>query len=115
MRRRFLITLEQTETGFAAQVPDLAITTFGADIEAAKRAAVEAIGANLEAYRGARQPVPNELPVTRHPSNPAFRDHLFADVAVPESDAWMDVLKSCPVSPEDVPQRRRAPARHRNL
>jgi mRNA interferase RelE/StbE len=45
---RFLIMLEQTETGFAVQVPDLAITTYGEDIEAAKRAAGEAIQSNLE-------------------------------------------------------------------
>ncbi len=36
---RFLIMLEQTETGFAMQIPDLAITTYGENIEAAKRAA----------------------------------------------------------------------------
>src|ERR1039458_4227843 len=40
---RFLIMLEQTETGFAVQAPDLAIATYGANIEAAKRAAGEAI------------------------------------------------------------------------
>ena len=28
---------------------------------------------------------------------------------------WFNVLKSCPVSPEDVPPRRRAPARRRKL
>ena len=36
---RFLIMLEQTETGFAVQAPDLAIATYGESIEAAKRAA----------------------------------------------------------------------------
>ena len=40
---RFLIMLEQTETGFAVQAPDLAIATYGESIEAAKRAAGEAI------------------------------------------------------------------------
>src|ERR1035437_756347 len=43
---RFLIMLEQTETGFAVQAPDLAIATFGENIEAAKRAAGEAIRIN---------------------------------------------------------------------
>jgi hypothetical protein len=39
---RFLIVLEQTETGFAVQAPDLAIATYGENIEAAKRAARDA-------------------------------------------------------------------------
>jgi hypothetical protein len=34
---RFLIMLEQTETGFAVQAPDLAIATYGESIEAARR------------------------------------------------------------------------------
>lgn len=50
---RFLIMLEQTEAGFAVQVPDLAVTTFGTDIESAKRVAAEAIRINLDAYREA--------------------------------------------------------------
>ena len=37
---RFLIMLEQTETGFAVQAPDLAIATYGENIEAAKRAEI---------------------------------------------------------------------------
>lgn len=37
------------------QVPDLAIVTCGESIEAAKRAASEAIQINLEAYREAGQ------------------------------------------------------------
>jgi hypothetical protein len=28
---------------------------------------------------------------------------------------WLAVLKACPVSPDDVPPRRREPARHRKL
>jgi len=55
---RFLIVLEQTETGFAVQAPDLAIATYGENIEAAKRAAGEAIRINLEAYREAGQQAP---------------------------------------------------------
>ena len=80
---RFLVMLEQTETGFAVQVPDLAIMTFGADIEAAKRAAREAIQINLDAYREAGQRVPDEEPVARHLENPEFRDLLFAYNDVP--------------------------------
>jgi predicted RNase H-like HicB family nuclease len=80
---RFLIMLEQTEAGFAVQVPDLAIMTFGADIEAAKGAAREAIQINLEAYRETGQGVPDEKPVARHLENPEFRDLLFAYIDVP--------------------------------
>ena len=79
---RFLIMLEQTDPGFAVQVPDLAIITFGADIEAAKRAAAEAIQINLDAYREAGQRVPDAEPVARHLENPEFRDLLFAYVDV---------------------------------
>ena len=79
---RFLIMLEQTESGFAVQVPDLAIMTFGADIEAAKRAAAEAIQINLDAYREAGQSVPDEEAAARHLDNPEFRDLLFAYIDV---------------------------------
>jgi predicted RNase H-like HicB family nuclease len=83
---RFLIMLEQTETGFAVQAPDLAIATYGENIDAAKRAAGEAIRSNLEAYREAGQPVPQPQGVTNHLDNPEFRDLLFAyvDVAEPQ-------------------------------
>jgi predicted RNase H-like HicB family nuclease len=83
---RFLIMLEQTETGFAVQAPDLAITTYGENIEAAKRAASEAIRSNLEAYREAGKPVPEAQGVSNHVENPEFRDLLFAyvDVAEPQ-------------------------------
>jgi predicted RNA binding protein YcfA (HicA-like mRNA interferase family)/predicted RNase H-like HicB family nuclease len=83
---RFLIMLEETETGFAIQAPDLAIATYGETIEAAKRVAVEAIRSNLEAYRKAGQPVPEVQDVSRHLENPEFRDLLFAyvDVAEPQ-------------------------------
>ena len=80
---RFLIMLEQTEAGFAVQAPDLAITTFGQTIDAAKRAAQEAIQVNLEAYREAGQRVPEAKPVSRHLEDPEFRDLLFAYVDVP--------------------------------
>lgn len=83
---RFLIILEQTEAGFAVQVPDLAIATFGDSIEAAKRAATEAIEINLDAYRETGQKVPEAEPVSHHLENPDFKDLLFAyvDVAGPK-------------------------------
>ena len=79
---RFLIMLEQTETGFAVQAPDLAIATYGENIEAARRAASEAIRINLEAYREAGQPAPEGQNVASHLENPKFRDLLFASVEV---------------------------------
>jgi predicted RNase H-like HicB family nuclease len=83
---RFLIMLDQTETGFAVQAPDLAIATNGENIEAAKRAASEAIRINVEAYREAGQQVPEVQSVSNHLENPEFRDLLFAyvDVADPQ-------------------------------
>ena len=38
---------------------------------------------------------------------------VFRQLAGKEN--WLTVLKACPVSPEDVPPRRRAPARRRKL
>jgi predicted RNase H-like HicB family nuclease len=76
--------LEQTETGFAVQAPDLAITTYGETIEAAKRAAGEAIRINLEAYQEAVQPVPEGQSVSSHLENPEFQDLLFAYVEIAE-------------------------------
>src|SRR5260370_6941288 len=34
---------------------------------------------------------------------------------LPGKESWLAVLKACPVSPDDVPRRRRAPARRRQL
>jgi hypothetical protein len=34
---------------------------------------------------------------------------------LPGKESWLAVLKECPVSPDDVPRRRRAPARRRKL
>ncbi len=82
----YLVLLEPTEAGFAVQVPDLAIVTFGADVEAAKAAAVEAIRVNLEAYREAGQNVPLPRPALAHLENPDFKDLLFAHVFVPEHE-----------------------------
>jgi len=81
---RFLIMLEQTEAGFAVQVPDLAIVTHGESIEAARRAAREAIRINLEAYQEAGQEVPERQPALSHIENPEFRDLLFTYVEVPQ-------------------------------
>jgi predicted RNase H-like HicB family nuclease len=81
---RFVIVLEQTDTGFAVQAPDLAIATYGENIEAAKRAASEAIRINLEAYREAGQQAPEGQSVSSHLENPEFRDLLFAYLEVDE-------------------------------
>lgn len=81
---RYLIMLEQTEAGFAVQVPDLAIVTYGDTIEAAKQAAGEAIQSNLEAYREAGQAVPERQPIDHHLENPEFQELVFAYVEVPE-------------------------------
>jgi len=81
---RFLVMLEQTETGFAVQAPDLAIVTCGETIEAARRAAAEAIRINIEAYREAGQQVPERQSVSTHLENAEFRDLLFAYVEVAE-------------------------------
>ena len=34
---------------------------------------------------------------------------------LPGKENWLSVLKNCPVSPDDVPPRRKAPARKRKL
>ena len=82
---RYLIMLEQTEAGFAVQVPDLAIVTYGDSIEAAKQAACEAIQVNLEAYRDAGQAIPERQSIEHHLENPEFQELVFAYVEVPES------------------------------
>jgi hypothetical protein len=63
------------------------------------------------------------VPVALAPASPGdYFDARFD----PEEDAlvfrrlasgenWLAVLKACPVSPDDVPPRRRAPARRRKL
>jgi hypothetical protein len=81
---RVLIMLEQTETGFGVQAPDLAIAAYAENIEAAKRAAGEAIRINLEAYREAGQQAPEGQSISSHLENPEFRDLLFARVEVEE-------------------------------
>ena len=81
---RFLIVLEPTESGFAVQVPDLAIVSHGESIDAAKQAALTAIQVNLEAYREVGQEVPERQRVSVHLENPDFRDLLFTQVEVRE-------------------------------
>jgi predicted RNase H-like HicB family nuclease len=83
---RFLIMLEQTEAGFAVQVPDLAIVTHGESIEATKHAAGEAIRINLEAYRETGQAIPERQPVEHHLENPEFQGLLFAYIEVPSPE-----------------------------
>jgi hypothetical protein len=63
------------------------------------------------------------IPATLAPASPGdYFDARFD----PEEDAlvfrrlpgrenWLSVLKACPVSPDDIPPRRRAPARRRKL
>jgi predicted RNase H-like HicB family nuclease len=79
---RYLIVLEPVETGFAVQVPDLAISTYGENLEAAKQAACQAISINLETYREIGQDIPGKLPVEQHLENPDFQEGLFAYVNV---------------------------------
>lgn len=79
---RYLIVLEPVETGFAVQVPDLAISTYGENLEAAKQAACQAISINLEAYREIGQAIPGKLPVEQHFENPDFQEGLFTYVNV---------------------------------
>ena len=81
---RYLIMLEQTDAGFAVQVPDLAIVTYGDTIEAAKHTASEAIQINLEAYHEAGQAIPERQSIECHLENPEFQELVFAYVEVPE-------------------------------
>ncbi len=83
---RYLIMLEETETGFAVQVPDLAVSTHGETIEAARAAAVTAIQINLETYREAGMDIPESQSVLTHLENPAFKELLFSYVNIPETD-----------------------------
>ncbi|MGH8476980.1 MAG: type II toxin-antitoxin system HicB family antitoxin [Methylococcales bacterium] len=86
----YLIMLEQTEAGFAVQVPDLAIVTYGETIEAAKHAASEAIRGNLEAYREAGQAVPERHSINQHLDNPEFQELVFAYIEVEQPKERID-------------------------
>ncbi len=80
---RYPIVLEQTDAGFAVQVPYLAIVTYGETIEAAKQAASEAIRINVEAYREAGQAVPERQSVEHHLENPEFQELVFTYIEFP--------------------------------
>jgi predicted RNase H-like HicB family nuclease len=83
---RFLIMLEQTEAGFAVQVPDLAVVTYGETIELARQAAIEAIQINLEAYREIGQKLPEQQPGEHHLRNPEFQELVFTYVEVQQPE-----------------------------
>jgi len=63
------------------------------------------------------------VPVSLAPASPGdYFDASFdaeEDVLVfrrlPGKENWLAVLKACPVSPDDLPRRRRAPPRRRKL
>jgi len=63
------------------------------------------------------------VPASLAPASPGdYFDASFdaeEDVLVfrrlPGKENWLTVLEACPVSPDDVPRRRRAPARRRKL
>ncbi len=74
---RYLIMLEETDSGFAVQVPDLAISTAGETVDGAKQAAVKAIQTNLEAYREEEMQVPTRAPVKTYLDNPDFDGLLY--------------------------------------
>lgn len=80
--------LDQTEAGFSVQVPDLAIVTYGKNIEESKLAAIKAIKINLNAYQEAGKEIPESKPVLTHLQNPDFADLLFAyvDVCIPSEE-----------------------------
>lgn len=82
---RYLIALEPTEAGFAVQVPDLAVVTYGPTIDAAKRAAIKAIRINLDTYEEVGQKVPAPQPVETHLNDPDYKGLLFTYVEVKES------------------------------
>jgi predicted RNase H-like HicB family nuclease len=82
---RYLILLEQTEAGFAVQVPDLAISTYGRDISSAKKAAIKAIRINLETYSEIGKPVPTPIPIIMHLENLDVADILFSYVELVEN------------------------------
>jgi hypothetical protein len=42
-------------------------------------------------------------------------EDAFVFRRLPAKENWLAVLKACPISPDDVPARRRAPARRRKL
>jgi len=79
---RYLMMLEPIDAGFAVQVPDLAISTYGRTLEAAKHAALKAIKINLDAYRQEKKPVPKRKPAATHLNNPDFAGFFFTYVDI---------------------------------
>ena len=79
---RYLMMLELTDAGFAVQVPDLAISTHGQTLEAAKQAALTAIKINLDAYRQEKKLAPKRKPAATHLNNPDFAGCLFTYVDI---------------------------------
>ncbi len=79
---RYLIVIEPLDDGYAVQVPDLAVSTFGETLKKAKTAAKDAILANLETYHeiGQRPPL-MQIPAV-HLENPDFSEMLFMYVDV---------------------------------
>ena len=63
------------------------------------------------------------IPATLAPASPGdyfdarfdAEEDAFVFRRLAGKENWLTVLKACPGSPEDVPQRRRAPARRRKL
>ena len=63
------------------------------------------------------------VPAALAPASPGdyFDAHFDAEEdtlvfrRLPGKENWLSVLKDCPVSPDDVPRRRSAPARRRKL
>jgi predicted RNase H-like HicB family nuclease len=83
---RYLIMLEETEEGFAVQVPDLPVVTHGGDVETDKRSAAEAIRINLESYLEQDMPDPERRPLRDHLRNPEFDGLLFGFAEVSRSE-----------------------------
>jgi hypothetical protein len=63
------------------------------------------------------------IPVTLAPATPGayFEARFDAEEdaivfrRIPVRENWLDVMKACPVSADDLPARRKAPARRRRL
>jgi len=66
------------------------VAACGENVEAARRAAAEAIRINLEAYREAGQPAPEGQTISNHLENREFRDLLFAYL---EIAAWLNPIR----------------------
>jgi hypothetical protein len=85
---RFLIMLEQTETGFAVQAPDLALATTARTSKQPSKLPAKRSVSTSKPIREAGQQVPEGQGVSNHVENPEFRDLLFAyvDLAEPQGN-----------------------------